>query len=183
MVTSATLPSAAWANRSLKLTAVSCTVPIFLPTKVHRQMTPVIRKTQITSCLTVEFNRVSSISGLKRPVSAALRCGHRPGRQTLARRYLLLVRRFHERYGSRSSAGVALPARLRRASDREILLCAGRNDAEKRKQTSGNPPQDCPNLATSWRARCFTQSFRGVLEASRYFVAFWTLRATSWGSG
>src|SRR5208283_2180265 len=60
MVTSATLPSSALASRSLKVTCVSCTAPIFLPTKVHRQTTPVIRNTQITSCLTVEFNRVSS---------------------------------------------------------------------------------------------------------------------------
>jgi hypothetical protein len=42
-----------------------------LPTSVQRQITPAINNTQINSCLTVEFNRISSFSGLHHPDGAA----------------------------------------------------------------------------------------------------------------
>src|ERR1022692_2684236 len=46
---------------------------MFLPTSVHRQITPAINNTQIRSCLTVEFNRVSSFSGRTHPIGATTR--------------------------------------------------------------------------------------------------------------
>src|ERR1035441_8430808 len=83
---------------------------MFLPTSVHKQITPAINNTQIRSCLTVEFNRVSSFSGLTHPIGATTHqpCEGvvtRPAPQTAPS--FINIRRLDVPIGSRTSPAVA----------------------------------------------------------------------------
>src|ERR1035441_9760848 len=125
---------------------------MFLPTSVHKQITPAINNTQIRSCLTVEFNRVSSFSGLTHPIGATTRhpCEGmvtRPAPQTAPPS--INIRRLDVPIGSRTSpayasgSGAEYPRRL-------DSTLTGRNSAQNRKQTEvtrrwyiGQQPAPC----------------------------------------